>query len=182
MRTLAMVVVTMTMAGCAGTRSGVDGAPTTQTVAIGRGASAANDVTVTTEAFVKTFEVPAGRDRLFDLFPDAFDQVGLPAPLLNRSTYTAAVRDHTVQRRLGGQRLSRMFECGTGPTGAYADTRRIEMDVTVRLQPAAEGTSVTTDIGAHSYDPTGRTAITNCTSRGLLERMIADALRSAAAG
>jgi len=177
-----IAVVAMTVAGCAGTRSGVDGAPTTETVAIGRGAAAATDITVTTEAFVKTFEVPVARDRLFDLFPAAFEQVGLPAPLLNRSTYTAALRDHTVQHRLAGQRLSRMFECGTGPMGAYADARRIEMDVTVRLQPAGAGTSVTTDIGAHSYDPSGRTAITTCTSRGLLERMIADALRSAAAG
>ncbi|HEU5207824.1 MAG TPA: hypothetical protein VFU06_00320 [Longimicrobiales bacterium] len=170
------VVAVLTLAGCASGPSRTNAGPHTEAVTVGRDAGGATDIRVTTEAYEKAYDVPGAREVLFNRFPEAFDALGLPAPMLDRRTWTAAVRDYTVQRRLNGERLSRMFECGSGPAGRYADTRRIEMDVTVRLEPAGDGTRVSTDIVAHSYDPTGRTQNTQCTTRGLLERMIADAL------
>ncbi|NLG63074.1 MAG: hypothetical protein GX539_12605 [Candidatus Cloacimonetes bacterium] len=177
MKRAVFAVAAMMLAGCAGGQSGTMATPRTETVAVSREGARAADILVTSEAYQKAFDVPGEREVVFSRLPEAFEAVGLPAPMLDRNTWTAAVRDYTVQRRMNGERLSRLFECGSGPTGRYADTRRIEMDVTVRLQPADTGTRVSTDILAYSYDPTGRTENTDCTSLGVLERMIADALR-----
>lgn len=178
----AVTMLTLVLAGCAsGARPATD-TPEVQQVLVSQGSAASGSVVITPEGYVGSYEVEAVREDLWAVLPEAFEAVGLPAPLLDAGTWTAAVRDHTVRRRLGGERLSRMFECGAGPQGAYADARPLQMDLTVRLHVHGGGTRVATEISAWSYDPTGRTDRTVCTSRGTLERRIADALRQQVTG
>src|SRR5690606_4511853 len=92
-------VAAMMLAGCAGGQSGTMATPRTETVAVSREGARAADILVTSEAYQKAFDVPGEREVVFSRLPEAFEAVGLPAPMLDRNTWTAAVRDYTVQRR-----------------------------------------------------------------------------------
>lgn len=182
MRAGTIATLALVLAACASSARPANDTPEVQQVLVSQGSAASGSVVITPESYVGSYQVEAVRDDLWDVLPEAFTAVGLPAPLLDAGTWTAAIRDHTVRRRLGDERLSRMFECGAGPQGAYADARPLQMDLTVRLHAHDGATRVATEISAWSYDPTGRTDRTVCTSRGTLERRIADALRQQVTG
>ncbi len=129
--------------------------------------------------FLAHQEVAASREEVWSAVGAAFDRVGLPAPTLDSGQWTATLENHVVQRRLGGQSLSSLLECGRGFTGANANTHRIHLDVTLQLVSAEDPslTNVYTRIEAIAENPSGTTDDVACTTRGVLEREIGHALQ-----
>jgi hypothetical protein len=142
-------------------------------------------VTIRREALVARAVLDGTRRQVFNAIPDAFADVGLPLPLMDQGRWTGAVQEHRAMGRLGRDRLSRFLECGMGATGPNADTRRIQLSVYVLVQPT-RGDSETpvqirVDAVAHSTEGTAATPMT-CSSQGVLEQAIANALQLRAIG
>ncbi len=129
--------------------------------------------------FLAHQQVAAAREKVWSAIPAAFARVGLPAPALDSRTWIAMLDDHVVTRRLGEQSLSALLECGRGFTGANANTHRIHLTVTMQLLPADDTTvtDVYTRIEALAVNPSGTTGTLPCTTRGVLEQDIANALQ-----
>lgn len=128
--------------------------------------------------FVTGGIVEAPPETLWPLLPVVYQELGLPVPATDRSTWTVAVQNHTVTRRLGSARLSTLLECGSGLTGAHADTHRIRLSVRTWLEPVAEGSAVRSRVEAQASSLEGLANSFHCSSRGEIEMRIAVALQA----
>jgi hypothetical protein len=142
------------------------------------------DVRLQREDFITRSEVNAARAMVWEVLPAVYTEIGLPQPVLDRSRWTATVDGHVIMRTLAKQRLSRFLSCGSGMTGEHADTRRIRLTVRTSLEsPSPDRTVVLTRLEAVAQPLDGTsTAPAECTSRGQLEAMIANGVRSRVAG
>jgi hypothetical protein len=84
---------------------------------------------------------------------------------------------------LGGELLSKAFDCGEGPTGKFADSYRLEIAVVAYVEPrAGGGTRLGLASVANGRDPTGPFRYPKeCASTGRLELRIVDRIKSLAA-
>lgn len=179
MRNIMLVAATFVTAACVSGAPG-DRASTQQTVSIGSADNSVNErVLLTRDHYVGEAEIAGSREAVWSAVPDAFDEVGLPAPVLDEQTWTATLRNHVVRRRLGSQRLSALLECGRGMTQPHADSHRIFLTVSVRLEEGSDPdvTAVRTRVEAVGENPEGTTTSVTCSSRGRLEPLLANALQ-----
>jgi hypothetical protein len=153
--------------------------PREDVVRVTTGDGSAADVRLQREDFIVRSEVNAARAAVWEAIPAVFAEIGLPAPVMDRASWIAAVEDHTIMRFLGKEALSRLISCGSGMSGEYANTRRIRLTVRTLLEnPSPDRTIVSTRVEARAYAMDGTsTAPAECASRGPLEAMIRDGLR-----
>lgn len=108
----------------------------------------------------------------------AYEEIGIEIGFADPGGLAVGNRQLQLQRRLGGTRLSRYFNCGTSITGSVANESRIEADLTTRLVAvAADTTRLETSISAIGYSLSGSSnSAVRCSSRGRLEERIAEAV------
>jgi hypothetical protein len=128
--------------------------------------------------FVEGGVVTALREDVWSILPLVFEEVGLPPPAVDEFTWTMAVQNHTIMRRLGDTQLSKLIECGRDMSGDHADSHRIRLSVRTWLQPAAQGTEVRTRVEARATSVEGRAGTIQCTSKGVLELRMANAAQA----
>lgn len=132
--------------------------------------------------FVEGGVVMAQREDVWSILPLVFEDVDLPPPAVDEGTWTMAVQNHTIMRRLGDSPLSNLLECGRDMSGYHADTHRIRLSVRTWLRPAAQGTEVRTRVEARAASVEGRAGTIQCTSKGVLEARIANAAQARISG
>lgn len=137
---------------------------------------------VRTETVAQRTTIDAPRDDIWALLPAVYEEVGLPAPAADRSTWTVAVQNHSIMRRVGSERMSRLIDCGRNMDGDNADTHRIRLSVRTWLEPGTNGTGVNSRVEATAQSVEGRAGSMTCTSRGELELLIANALNARLSG
>jgi hypothetical protein len=178
-------VMVVVVAGCA-TR---EPPPTTRgpvedvVTITGADGTVGGEVRVTRDSYVASDVVAAPIDAVWQALPAAYSSVGLGLPRLDRAQGVAVLDRHRLSRRLGGERLSRYFDCGRGMAGPYADTYRIHLAVTTEVRPAqGDTTRVLTRLDAQGESTSGTANNVQCRSEGRLESLITEALRSAVGG
>jgi hypothetical protein len=147
-------------------------------VSLSDGGSQVFAVNISRDHAALTTAFDVSPETIWRLLPEVYADVGLPEPAVDPSTWTAAVQNHTVMRRLGDERMSRLIACGRDMTGDYADTHRIRLDVRTWVTGAAPATEVHTRVEATATSVEGRAGRITCTTRGRLEQSIAEALRT----
>lgn len=141
------------------------------------------DLRITRDDVASGLTIPAPRAALWALIPAAYEAAGLPEPALDRGAWTARLQNHTATRRLGGDAMAYFLQCGNGPTGPHANSRRIRMTVQTALESLASGETrahTRVDAIAISIEGAGAAPL-QCASTGMLERRINRALRDGAA-
>lgn len=138
----------------------------------------AHGLTLTRGTQVSRAEIVGSREIVWQTAPAAFQEIGLPRPAIDRNRWLAAVQGHRASSRLGGERLSRYFDCGRGPVGLHADHGRLTMDVQVALTDDDGMTiaEIRADAVAQSVDG-ARSGTMPCSSTGRLEEALAVALQ-----
>lgn len=177
MRSSIRIIALLSLAGCATAAEPNDRNVTPERVTVGRDGYQVADVTITRDDFVPDTRLPISRAALWAALPAVYDELGLPAPSVDESTWTVLVHEHAVMRTLGSQRMSSLLECGRGMTGAYADTHRIRLTVRTWLEAAGGSTDVRTRVVADASSVEGTAGRIACSSRGQLEAGIAAALQ-----
>jgi hypothetical protein len=77
--------------------------------------------------------------------------------------------------RIGGKRLSRYLDCGRGMTGANADIYRVTVSLVTWVSAQSGGrTQIHTAIQANAKARDVNSYPVNCSSKGILEREIAE--------
>ncbi|MBU6365727.1 MAG: hypothetical protein KJT01_05910 [Gemmatimonadetes bacterium] len=179
-------MVTMTLAGCASGGAAAPGAPTPPSapsaptpqrrqVDIG-GAS----LVMSTESSADVVTVQAPIARVWDVLRAAYDSVGVGIGTLDPRTYTIGNLGYKVRQRLGRTPLSRYLDCGgSTQVGPNADSYDVILGVTSTLRPAgAAATQMTTTVDAQARPATFNQSWSRCTSRGTLEKRLADLVRA----
>lgn len=122
------------------------------------------------------FKVRGNRDSIFTALETVFKELKLPVESRNAKSALLNNLNADISRRLGDVALSRYLDCGRGFSGSNADFYRITLAFSVWVEPATgEPQQLMVAIAASGRDPAGsRSAYSQCTSRGALEKRIAD--------
>jgi len=123
-------------------------------------------------------DVPASHQRAYEALITVFDALKIPLTIRDSSFHVLGNLQFSKSRSLGGMQMSRFFECGLGLTGPNADTYRITMAITLRVEPVSDDKSrVRTGLVAgaqnlqgNAYDPV------RCATTGGLEALIQEKL------
>ncbi|HEX2167328.1 MAG TPA: hypothetical protein VHG09_08885 [Longimicrobiales bacterium] len=174
---LAGAIAAVALTACATADPNAIGA-TEERVTMSDGGAQVLDVNISRGDPAQATQLNASREAIWLLLPEVYEEVGLPEPAMDQSTWTVAVQDHVAMRRIGSERMSQLLECGRDMTGAHADTHRIRLNVRTWLTGNAPATEVHTRVEATATSVEGRAGTITCTTRGVLEQRIAEALRT----
>lgn len=179
-----MLPVTMALTGCAsggapGSAS-TPGAPTIPTPQRRQVDIAGASLVMSTEASSDVVTVQAPIARAWEALRVAYDSVGVGIGTLDPRTYTIGNLGYKVRQRLGRTPLSRYLDCGgSTQVGPNADSYDVILGVTSTLRPAgAAATQMTTTVDAQARPATFNQSWSRCTSRGTLEKRLADLVRA----
>lgn len=124
--------------------------------------------------------VPAAIDSVWMTLPIVYEQLGVPATLVDRARHRIG-NTRFSQRRIEGNRLSSYIECGYGVTSANnADTYLVTMSITTNISAVeGGGTAVQTliDASAKPLEVSGNAV--RCASKGTLEKRILELVTAA---
>ncbi len=135
---------------------------------------------MSTEASRDVAQLAAPVARSWEALRAAYDSVGVAVGTLDPRTYTIGNLGYKVRQRLGRAPLSRYLDCGgSTQVGPNADSYDVMLSVTSTLTPAgAEATTLTTTVEADARPATFNQSWMRCTSKGALEKRLADLVRT----
>lgn len=129
-----------------------------------------------------TTTVPATIEAVLRVLPAVFDTLGIPVNTLDTVLGTFGNSGFKVSRKLGSTPLSRYIDCGQTQAFASADTYEIHLSVMTQLHKVEVGTTIATVVQASGRPVAIRGDYTRCSSKGELERRIADLVKAKVRG
>lgn len=167
---IATLTVLALLAGCASSPS-AGPSPQRTTTTISAGTSTGSYSQTTGDAGTRAvFDEPA--DQVWVATQLAYADLGIEAGIMEPEGWVYGTR-RLVASRVGGERASRLVNCGTGPFGApAADSYEVSFTVASSVEPTATGTQVVTWMAATARPRGTAATAVQCTSRGRLEAMI----------
>lgn len=133
-------------------------------------------VTGSGESRVVAHEVTAPVDRVWQVLPEVYRELGLTASA-DDALRTVATPSANFTRRMFGEPASRFFDCGRGQFGTdITTTHTLSLTLRTTVQPgeAPESARLETVAQAHARNNDGANAtMAQCRTRGLLEGLIA---------
>jgi hypothetical protein len=122
-----------------------------------------------------TLAAPAAR--AWVTLAKVYADLGIPISVVDTETHVLGALRATHRRPVGGERLSRVLECGTGSFGPNAERYTVKLTALSSIQPLADGrATLDTRVGGVAA-PNGLSSSVACASTGLLEERIAAELR-----
>ncbi len=163
-------------AACASTtQSPVSTGVTSSTVAV---AGMPGKLTVTSSATASVTTLTAPVDRVWQVVPAILDSLGIKVSLIDPASHTIGVEQMKVRVQLGSTPLSRYLDCGQTQIGQNADSYEVLLNVIVRVQASPTGgSSLHTLFDAVARPIAFRQDYSRCSSKGLFESRVADAVK-----
>lgn len=177
--TTAVAVLAALALGACATATGDEtlGAPKVTTVSTTGGATVAIESQPTTGG--RSATIAAAPERVWEVLPAVYQGLGVTVGTINPAARVLGNTSLRLNRRLGGEPVSRFVECGTTATGfPIADAYRVEMSVMTGVAPMAPGSRVETHVNAQAVNPSVSGAPVHCTTTGRLEQLIADRVKA----
>jgi hypothetical protein len=117
-------------------------------------------------------------DRLWAVLPDAYAELGVPLTVVDTAAHYLGARSVTMRRPVGGLRLSRIVECGSGSFGPNAEHYTVHLTVLSAVQTVdATHSLIVTTVGG-SAAPNGLSSSVKCETNGALEDKLLSVLRA----
>jgi hypothetical protein len=169
----------LALAGCATGGSTVGQPAPTQTVRV-TGSSAGNlslGMSPTTDSKVTAIAfAPAD---VWRVLPGVFDSFAIPLSSVDDKARVLGNSGFNIRRRLGSIPLPRLIDCGSTQGAASADTYDIRLSVLTEVRPAEGGaSSIVTTVDAMGRPVAFSSEYVRCSSTGILETRIADAVKA----
>ena len=176
MRTL-WILSLAAVSACASTTTTV-GRPETESVRIGSAESGNLRLTSITQANVSPIAFPIGK--VWHAMPAAFDALAIPITAVDTALHTISNGGLKLRRQLGNVPLSRFIDCGSTQIGDNADSYDIYLTVVARLEEEKTSglTTLYTTFEAMARPIAFSREYSRCSSRGVLEKRLADAVKA----
>lgn len=134
-------------------------------------------VTIRNASTVRADTVAAAPDATMRALVETYQALEIPVTRVLQAERRLESRNVRV-RRIGGERMSRFVDCGTGITGQRADQFRVSITLMTSVVSADGGMSrVVTDFDATARPRNTSGSEVYCTSRGTLEVRLLDEVR-----
>ena len=115
--------------------------------------------------------------RVWAALTQIYADLGIELSVADTESHVIGALRVTQRRAVGGDRLSRLIECGTGAYGPNADRYTVKLTLLTAIQPAGEGRTVVDTRAGGQAAPNGLSSSVPCASSGVLEEKIIDMLR-----
>jgi hypothetical protein len=184
LRPVCSALVLFSVAACAsgGTPSSEPGAQTKRTTTMvttmdGLGRVTSTPITTYEDVGGKSADIDAAPDDVFRVLGEAYSEVGIQPGTIDPARRVVGNAQIQMRRRLGRANLSTYLECGqTGLSGPAADSYPIRMSVMTTVTPAGGASRISTTVQG-GYVASEQSGVTQCTSTGALETLIARAVQ-----
>jgi len=116
------------------------------------------------------------------VLPTAFDSVGAPLTLIDPKKHVMANEGFKIRQKMGTERLSTYFECGTTQVGPNADSYELYVTIYANLEPLKSDTArtrMTVTVTASAKPLQFAQDYSRCTSKTALERKMLDVVATA---
>jgi len=111
----------------------------------------------------------------YRVLPLVYDSLAIPKTWLEPKTFLISSQGFKVRARLGRTLLSKYIDCGgTTQIGPNADNYDVFMTITSRLIPNGTGSTLSTTVDAAARPLSFNQDYARCSSKGTLERRIAE--------
>jgi hypothetical protein len=115
-----------------------------------------------------------GVDKAWAVVPAVYGEIGIEPTLVDSKQHVFGNAGASYRRKLGAQRLSRYFDCGSTAGISNADDYDLLIRVITQIIPAAgELSAVRTQVEATGHATATSGQVVRCASTGALEERIA---------
>ncbi|MEP6618711.1 MAG: hypothetical protein ABJE47_05335 [bacterium] len=118
-------------------------------------------------------------DKAWAALNQVYSQLGLSLSVVDTQTHVIGVLRGVQRRPVGGERLSRLLECGAGVYGPNADRYTVQLTALSYVQPTGNQGAVLDTRVSGSAAANGVNSAVNCASSGRLEELVYEMLRKA---
>jgi hypothetical protein len=128
-----------------------------------------------------TATMGAPMQSVWRVLPLAFDSTGIQLSLIDPKKHVMANEGFKIRQKLGKERLSEYFECGTTQVGPNADSYELYLTVYTYLEPIKDDsarTRMTVAITGAGKPLQFSQDYSRCTSKTMLERRMLDVVAS----
>jgi hypothetical protein len=137
------------------------------------------NVTLTSNTYAHVSRVSAPIDRVWLAMPAAFEALSLPITGVDTITHVISNDGLKLRRQLGKTPLSRFIDCGSTQIGENADSYDVHLTISVQLKPDEGGiTRFETMFEAMAKPVAFSREYSRCTTRGVLETRLVDAVKA----
>jgi hypothetical protein len=137
------------------------------------------NLTLTSNAQAHVSRISAPIEKTWIAMPGAFEALSIPITSVDTLTHVVANEGFKLRRQLGSTPLSRFIDCGTTQIGENADSYDVHLTISVQLRPEEGGiTRLETMFEAMAKPVSFSREYSRCSSRGVLEARIADAVKA----
>jgi hypothetical protein len=165
--------------GCASASTPIERPATTETVRVsGSGAgNIAMGMAAAAGANVATVNYTV--DDVWRILPGVYDSFAIPLSTIQPTEHVIGNSGFNARRRLGNIPLPRLIDCGSTQGGPSAETYDIRLSILTQVRPGESGTtSIATTVDAMGRPVAFSGEYVRCSSTGVLESRIADAVKA----
>jgi hypothetical protein len=128
-------------------------------------------------------ELRVAPEKVYEATLKAFAELQVPTGRTDGKAGIVGSERFERSRALGNLLLSKLYNCGEGPTGPFADSFRLEIAVVAWVSPAPAGSKLGVATVASARDVSGVAHPSRaCYSTGVLETKILEAVTRLAGG
>ncbi len=113
----------------------------------------------------------------WEVLPAVYESIDLPANMADSRSRQIGVVNLQMPRRIAGRTLAEYFDCGSKPEGPNALFYAVTMTVVTQVIPEGSDTRVETRVEGSARPRSVSSHPVKCTSKGTLERLIANSLQ-----
>ncbi|MES2178106.1 MAG: hypothetical protein V4550_09600 [Gemmatimonadota bacterium] len=121
----------------------------------------------------------ATSDKVWAALGQVYAELGVPLSVVDSSSHVIGAVRVTQRRPVGGDRLSRLLECGSGAYGPNAERYTVQLTLLTAIQPLGDKATIVDTRAGGQASPNGLSSTVGCASSGVLEEKIAGMLRKA---
>ena len=163
--------------GSSSTNAAAPAAPQSIRVSGGGGGATGTTMNVSTPTHTSTLAMPLSD--VWHFLPAAWDSLGIPKGIIDDKGHSIATGGMKIRGRLGKTPLSRYLDCGQTQIGPNADSYEVYLSVTTQLSAnGTDQTNVATTVDAAAKPLNFNQECSRCSTRGELERRIADGVKA----
>ena len=175
-----LVLLPLALLGCS-TSSTIESTPVPETVRVVGSANPTGAISmgvVPTAASARSSSFFATPDAVWQVLPAAYESLGVPLSMSDAATRTLGNAGFNARRRLGSVPLVRYIDCGSTQGGPSAETYDIRLVINSVVRPGEAATTLATTVEAMGKPVAFSGEYIHCSSTGVLETRIADAVKA----
>ena len=103
-------------------------------------------------------------DKVWAALGDVYRDLGVALSVADSQSHVLGALRVTQRRPVGGERLSRLLECGSGPYGPNAERYTVQLTLLTHVEALGDGRSIVDTRVGGSAAPNGLNSAVSCGS------------------